>query len=137
LINEQHEILLADEQMFNKRFTKFPGGGLESGEGTLECLKRECLEEMNQQIKDVQHFYTTDFFQPSYFHKGKQIISIYYTFQIDGEQRFKTVTKPFENTENQDDDFEVFRWKKIAKLSKQDLTFPIDQHVVQLIKQQY
>lgn len=137
LVNAKGEILLSDEQRFGKRFTKFPGGGLEQGEGTISCLKRECLEEMNQPIENVEHFYTTDFYQPSYFHTSKQILSIYYTFQIYGNQCFKTVDRPFAYADSNGSDFEVFRWRKITDLEVADLTFPIDQHVVNLIKKAF
>ena len=134
LINEKNEILLSDEQMFQKRFTKFPGGGLEQGEGTIDCLRRECLEEMNQPIRNIKHFYTTDFYQASYFHSGKQLLSIYYTFQLDGKQQFEVVDQPFGITADQKGDFEVFRWVSLNKIVRTDLTFPIDQYVIDLVK---
>ena len=61
-----------------KRMTKFTGGGLQWGKGTIDCLKRECREELGCEIKIAKHFYTTDFFQPSAFHADHQLISIYY-----------------------------------------------------------
>ena len=77
-INEQHQILVSDEYIRGQYFTKFPGGGVELGEGTRDCLKREFREEMNLKIEVEEHIYTTDFFQPSVFKNGDQIISIYY-----------------------------------------------------------
>lgn len=35
---------------------KFPGGGLEYGEGVLECLHREFDEELNVKIDVIEHF---------------------------------------------------------------------------------
>ena len=40
-INERQEVLLSDESYRDLHFTKFPGGGLGFGEGTIDCLKRE------------------------------------------------------------------------------------------------
>ncbi|HEY0897744.1 MAG TPA: NUDIX hydrolase, partial [Sphingobacteriaceae bacterium] len=40
LINHRQEILISDEEEYGVRFTKFPGGGLEYGEGLLDGLKR-------------------------------------------------------------------------------------------------
>lgn len=136
LINEKNQVLLSDEKMGGMQFTKFPGGGLEPGEGTIDCLRREALEEMNQPIKNIEHFYTTDFYQASSFHKNTQIISVYYQFQLEGDQQFETVEKPFQWSRNLDKD-EVFRWKNIGSIAETDLTFPIDRKVVQLIREKW
>ncbi|HTK18679.1 MAG TPA: NUDIX domain-containing protein, partial [Mucilaginibacter sp.] len=77
LINENQEILVSDEQEYGMRFTKFPGGGLEYGEGMTDGLKREFVEECNLDIEIINHFYTTDFFVKSAFNES-QIISVYY-----------------------------------------------------------
>jgi len=39
LINDRQEILISDEQEYGIQFTKFPGGGLEYGEGLTDGLK--------------------------------------------------------------------------------------------------
>src|SRR6266480_5006226 len=78
LINEQQQVLVSDEFIRNNYYTKFPGGGLEFGEGTRDCLKREFMEEMDLRVEIGAHLYTTDFFQISAFNPGHQIISIYY-----------------------------------------------------------
>ncbi|RQO31823.1 NUDIX hydrolase [Taibaiella sp. KBW10] len=77
VINAQGEVLLSEEQYGAHRFVKFPGGGMEYGEGTIDCLRREFEEELGLNIKDCTHFYTTDFFQKSII-DDTQIISIYY-----------------------------------------------------------
>ena len=51
LINDRNELLVSDELIKGIRFTKFPGGGLEWGEGIEACLKREFIEDLNQPIK--------------------------------------------------------------------------------------
>ena len=67
LINEQNQLLVSDEYIRGMKITKFPGGGLEFGEGTRDCLKREFLEEMNLNVEVGKHLYTTDYFQLSSF----------------------------------------------------------------------
>lgn len=74
------KVLVCKESVLGKEILKFPGGGLEYGEGTIDCLKREWMEELNVETQVLEHFYTTDYFQPSAF-DNTQIISIYYTIR--------------------------------------------------------
>src|SRR3954471_3109968 len=78
LIGENKQVLVSDEFIRGDYFTKFPGGGLEFGEGTRDCLKREFKEETGLAITVGEHIYTTDYYQVSAFNKKDQIISIYY-----------------------------------------------------------
>ena len=135
LINENQEILISDEKEYGMLFSKFPGGGLEYGEGTIDGLKREFMEECDAEIEVLCHFYTTDFFLKSAF-SDAQIISIYYTVKNIKPLALNFKQKPFDF----DADGEVlqaFRWVKISDLKVEDVTFPIDQHVVKLLRGQY
>jgi 8-oxo-dGTP diphosphatase len=75
---DSDRLLVNEEFIQGRRIIKLPGGGLEYGEGTLDCLIREWKEELCLDIRVLNHFYTTDFFQPSAFGKKSQVISIYY-----------------------------------------------------------
>ncbi|MCH5686994.1 NUDIX domain-containing protein [Niabella sp. W65] len=57
-------MLVSDERIYynNLEVTKFPGGGLELGEGTRDCIIRECKEEIGVDVEVADHIYTTDFF---------------------------------------------------------------------------
>lgn len=76
--NTRGDLLITRERYGEHRMTKFPGGGLEYGEGTKDCLIREFREELGLEIRVKEHFYTTDFFQPSAYHEKAQVLSIYY-----------------------------------------------------------
>ena len=135
LINLNDEILLSDEQEFGIQFTKFPGGGLEYGEGLIDGLKREFIEECSLEIEVTKHFYTTDFFVESIF-GGGQLISVYYLVKPMNELAFKLTGKPFD-FKTQSEPMQSFRFAAIAELSVDEITFPVDKHVINLLKQKY
>lgn len=131
--NDKKEILLSDEFMLDMKMTKFPGGGLEFGEGTIDCIKREAMEEFGQPVRVLHHFYTTDYYQKALFYPNHQLISIYYVVEFTDPIQFKISKEPF--------DFEMingnqsFRWEPISVLSPEDLTFPVDRKVMGMIKE--
>ena len=132
-INEREEVLLSDEFIYGREVTKFPGGGLEFGEGPRECLEREMMEETGHRFEVLDHLYTTDFFVPSAFDPQIQVMSIYYRMRPLEEFRMETRDRPFDfvtYTENA----QVFRWKSIHGLVPSDMTLVIDQKVAGLIK---
>src|SRR5690242_8228923 len=101
LINDKKQVLVSDEFIRGGYFTKFPGGGLEFGEGTRECLKREFMEEMNLKVEIGDHIYTTDYFQMSAFNPEHQIISIYYVAKALEEIKVPLRDKLFDFDEEQ------------------------------------
>lgn len=131
LINDRNEILVSDEQEYGMRFSKFPGGGLEYGEGLIDGLKREFVEECNVEIEVLSHFYTTDFYIKSAFNDS-QIISVYYLVKNITPLNlvFKTAVFDFDG---EGEVLQSFRWVSIGSISPEDVTFPIDQHVVKLL----
>ena len=130
--NPDGALLVADEIVKGMQITKFPGGGLEFGEGTRDCLKREFLEETGQDIEITEHFYTTDFFIASVFDPKKQVISIYYKVRFVDEPKFSTRNKKFDFPEKKDDVF-VFRWLPVTDIRPDEFTFPIDKKVAELL----
>jgi len=133
ILNEKNEVLLSDEYVLDTKMTKFPGGGLEFGEGPADCLKREAIEEFGQSIEIVGHFYTTDFYQKALFYNDAQLISIYYTAKFCGPIRFKISDTSFDFPEGINGS-QSFRWKSIKELLPEEMTFPIDKKVVELLK---
>ncbi|SDT30601.1 ADP-ribose pyrophosphatase YjhB, NUDIX family [Mucilaginibacter mallensis] len=131
LINDNDEILISDEQEYGMRFTKFPGGGLEYGEGLIDGLKREFVEECNAEVEVISHFYTTDFFIQSAFNDS-QIISVYYIVKNISELNLNIKTKVFD-FDGEGDVLQAFRWVKLSELDPEEITFPIDRHVAKLL----
>ena len=134
LINDNNEILISDEQEYGMRFTKFPGGGLEYGEGLTDGLKREFMEECFAEIDVLHHFYTTDFFVKSAFNDS-QIISVYYLVKNVNELDLSIKTKVFD-FDGEGEVLQAFRWLKLDTLSADDFTFPIDKYVAKLLIEQ-
>lgn len=143
LINDDRSVLVSDEMIRGQYFTKFPGGGLEFGEGTRDCLKREFLEEMNLKVEVGRHIYTTDYFQLSAFNPQHQIISIYYYVQALEPIQVPLREQPFDFDEEQlkvyaeKKETETFRFIQWPEFSPEAVSLPIDKIVAGLIKQNH
>lgn len=134
------EVLVSDEFIRGNQYTKFPGGGLEFGEGTRECLKREFMEEMSLNVLVTDHLYTTDFFQMSAFNPEHQIISIYYRVEALEEIKVPLREKLFDFDETQmkvyrkTGETETFRFVPWELFSPDSVTLPIDKVVAGLLR---
>lgn len=136
LINDNDQILLSDEYRSGMLMTKFPGGGLEFGEGPEDCLRREALEEFGQPVELIGHFYTTGFFQKAMFFENHQLISIYYKMRFLDTPVFRISSKPFD-FENMTEGSQAFRWKKLEIMKDKDVSFPIDKFVVTMLLSEF
>lgn len=127
-------ILVSDELVHGQYISKFPGGGLEFGEGTIECLKREMMEETGHEFEIGDHFYTTDFFVPSAFDPSSQVISVYY--------RMKPVSNFLQTISKDKFDFEVhehgaqsFRFVPLDEIGESSFTLVIDKFIGKLLSE--
>lgn len=136
LLNEMKQVLVSDERIYynNLEVTKFPGGGLELGEGPIDCIIRECKEELGIDIEVIDHLYTTDFFQQSAFNPEHQIISIYY------------IIKPLQNLQIPVNNgsaiypkevSEYFRFVDWKYFNEEVMTLPIDKIAAKILKKKY
>ena len=133
LVNDAGAVLLSRERIGAVEFTKLPGGGMELGEGTHECLIREFKEELGIDIEVAEHFYTTDFFQPSVFRSTDQLISIYY--KVRSLSPLSDI--PMEEFTIENDgrlEQQLLFWVPIAELTPEAVTFPIDKLVVEKLQ---
>lgn len=122
---ENDRVLVNDELIKGRRVIKFPGGGLEFGEGTIDGLKREWIEELGLEIDVIRHYYTTDFFQKSAF-DDSQVISIYYLVKAAAGAAIANIV-PEERT----------YWMPVAELCEDVFTLPIDRIVGGMLAKTY
>ncbi len=131
LINDKDEVLLSSELRYGKSMMKFPGGGLEFGESTKECLIREFEEECGIEVEVGDLFYVNDFLQASAFRPNEQLISFYYLVKYNFPEKIQTVPIDFEHTV----EGERSVWRSLRNLKTDDMTFPIDKIVVAKLHQ--
>ncbi len=136
IVNDKKEVLVSDEYQLDMKMTKFPGGGLDFGEGPADCIKRECIEEFGQEIEILDHFYTTHFFQKALFFSDQQLISIYYSIKFTNDITFKISQKAFDFDEMKNGN-QSFRWLSVPDMQIEEFTFPIDKHVAKLLKEKF
>lgn len=123
---EAGRVLVNEETIRGKKYIKFPGGGLEFGEGVINCLHREWQEELQLDIKVLEHFYTTEFFQKSAF-DGSQVISIYYLISPVHPDPYIINTNPEEYT----------HWIKISDITTDTFSLPIDKTVGKMLIERF
>lgn len=126
LLIHNRKILIMFEPFMGKNIYKFPGGGLEFGEGTRECLIREFKEELNLDLEVGEHFYTQDFFLQSALDPNEQILMIYYRVYVDDISQLEVEEK----------EIEKLLWIDLNELKPEDLTLPTDQMVVKMLLNQ-
>lgn len=121
--------MISDERRNGVSFTKFPGGGLEKGEGLADCLKRELMEELEIDATIGELFYVNEFYQQSAFRESDQLISFYYEVtDYSGEISVSNHEVPLK------EEGEKFRWVSIEELNAEMMTFPIDKIVTNKLK---
>lgn len=124
-LNEKNQLMALDEGYAGDKLVKLPGGGLEFGEGTIDCLHREFAEELNLKIKVLEHFYTQEDFLVSRFRENEQLLTIYYTVDILNLEELKIL----------DESIEKVKW--ISLHEENPLELPIDKLVFQKLKAKY
>lgn len=120
------KVLTLFEEYAGDHLMKFPGGGLEFGEGLTDCLHREFEEELNVKIRIIDHLYTQEDFLVSRFRKNEQLLSIYYLVEIVDENEFLILDPCIEKIE----------WIPLNQ-SGNPFTLPIDKIVFEKLKERF
>ncbi len=135
LLIQDGALLVSDEYIKKMRVTKLPGGGLEFGEGTRDCLVREFKEELNLNVEIKSHFYTTDFYVASAFDTKSQVISIYYL--VGALEPIHCRISSAEHDYEKKEGAQSFRWIKLQELKETDFTLIIDRKVGEMLIKTY
>ncbi|MBL0738603.1 NUDIX hydrolase [Flavobacterium sp. GN10] len=113
ICENDNKILALYEYHKGKIYCKLPGGGVEFGEGILDCLHREFEEELNAKIEIVEHLYTQEHFVESIIDDGRQILLVYYVVKISNLEEMKISTS----------DISRFEW---IDINENPFVLPID-----------
>ncbi|HVI48443.1 MAG TPA: NUDIX domain-containing protein [Chitinophaga sp.] len=134
MIHESGKILVCDEYYYGRLFTKFPGGGMQLGESTRDCLIREWHEELDQYIIIVEHVYTSDIIQNYPFRNDVQVISIYYLVKPLTALQVPVSDTPFDFDPADDLPHRIsLRWIDFRSFSANCMTLPADRIAASVI----
>lgn len=133
LLERDGRVLVSHERIGEHVFAKFPGGGLEFGEGPIDAVIREFKEELEVVVTVKSHFYTTDFYLPSAFNPKDQILSLYYRVALKRDTGLQ-----FADIAPSDDEVmregQVFRWYHPKELTEVLLQLPADRVVARMLR---
>ncbi|MDG1045586.1 MAG: NUDIX domain-containing protein [Bacteroidia bacterium] len=117
------KILLSHENIDGYAMTKFPGGGLEFGEGALDCLKREFMEELGVKISQAKLVHVSEKYIPSAFKKNEQVIAVHYL--VDSDDSILNYEN-IQDTAVGESNLLSFKWHKLNPSLIDDLSFEMD-----------
>lgn len=136
LLIHNKQVLLSKENIFGEIYTKFPGGGLELGEGVADCLQREFMEETGISLSRWELTHINEGFLASSFHRSKQVLSIYYRVWSEQVSRLK-IGDPLKTETLKNHSDQILYWADLDKLKNEPIHLPIDQEVIKLLSQTF
>ena len=122
LLIRENKVLITHEHRAGMLMTKFPGGGLEKGEGLAEGLIREFKEELSLEIEVAEIFYVNEFLQVSAFNPSDQLISFYFVVHTQHPHLISIDNEKDKLNPGQ----QIFEWVSFEKLKDHRFTFPVD-----------
>ena len=116
LIVNNNQLLVSEEQHGSVFLRKFPGGGLQFGEGILQALHRELKEELNAEVLHARLLCVTEDFVVSFLNKEQQVIGVYYLVDIEQDLNENYLANNILDLENGSIHF---RWKSLEELQEE------------------
>lgn len=124
-------VLLSDEFLSGRDCTKWPGGGLEFGEGPRDCAIREAQEELGQPIDLGPLIHATGNFIRSSWRGEEQVLCHYYLATLKDAVQFRVATHPFDYPA---ENVESFRWIPLKDVDADHLSFQVDRDALAQLK---
>jgi 8-oxo-dGTP diphosphatase len=132
LIVKNNRLLISEEQHGAFFLRKFPGGGLQFGEGVLQALHRELKEELDADVDSASLLCITEDFVVSFLNNQQQVIGVHYLVDLKqdySDEFFNNNHLELENGHIQ------FKWVLIDSLVAEDFTSPVDKSAFKKLKQ--
>lgn len=127
------QVLLIHERIKGKDLTKFPGGGVETGEAPEDALVRELVEEASLDVELGPFIYTSKKFHRSYF-RPQQLISLYWRI-LPKNPKLDLLNIELKPSKSLQDGSRIrFQWHVLKDLNAGDLSHPLDREVLEELK---
>jgi 8-oxo-dGTP diphosphatase len=124
---KNQKVLISHENIDGFKMTKFPGGGLEFGEGVVDCLKREFREELGVELVKLSLLHVSNRFIKSSFKNNEQVVAVHYLVQSNQEISNYNIVHP---TGVGKLNSIQFVWSDINKELHDSLTFEMDKEAL-------
>lgn len=129
ILKHEGHVLISHESFRGFDFHKFPGGGVEWGEGLEETLQREFQEELSLSIEVEELLFLNRDFLPSKFFKEDQVVVFYFLIHTKKPLPKKYLKDQF--IANEDDI--KFKWAKLDESLIKWFSLPKDIEVAKLL----
>ena len=132
LIVKNNRLLISEEQHGAFFLRKFPGGGLQFGEGVLQALHRELKEELDADVDSASLLCITEDFVVSFLNNKQQVIGVHYLVDLKQDYSDEFLNNNHLELEN---GHIQFKWVLIDSLTAEDFTSSVDKSAFEKLKQ--